>query len=108
MDVPEWAKKAALREMSATDDYVWLGRRDASALKMQDGGHALVTKVPRRRCGVCKRLLLGLLAEARLAKDRSSRVGKQKPCDDGCTERSWKQKGIQCQKLSKRRILSSK
>lgn len=89
IEIPEWAKLAAHKEMSQGEQYVWFrGRRLKAAKRLvaEDeaaGGQPVMTLVQWRRCKVCGRILLALEAEDRRRLDET-RGGRQKPCGVEC------------------------
>jgi hypothetical protein len=95
INVPEWARRKAIKGLTLTADSVWLGRIAANALAELDrqaGGSPKMTKSVYRRCKICKKPLLGPEAESRLDADRKV-WGDGIPCGPDCLELMRAKKG---------------
>lgn len=94
--IPSWAQQRAIKGLSTARHYVWLRRRDAwylSKMDREDGGQPCVVRVEIRTCQICKRILLGDLAEQRRKLDESCMTGDQLPCSPDCLGKHWRDKG---------------
>jgi hypothetical protein len=88
--IPEWAQVLQPAEFDRDPMKAWLPRFAAKIIKAEDaelGGACSVIKTEFRRCPVCRRLTIHLLAEKRRLLDRGY-TGKQKTCGPDCQERA--------------------
>lgn len=86
--MPAWAQSKGIRGLNGSADSLWTGRITATKLMRLDteaGGSPKLTTSPYRRCGVCGRVLLGVMAEARFELDRKFE-GHRTPCGPECVE----------------------
>jgi hypothetical protein len=91
IEVPQWAKDKAVPNLYSGPEKVWFKGRSsvhARMLAFQDreaGGEPEVTKVECRSCSRCKRLMLGLEANARRGIDEDRKGnGRDMPCGPEC------------------------
>jgi len=94
--IPEWAYEHSIREMSASEDHVWLQAglaRILARMDVESGGFPQITKVEYRRCGQCGRMNLNLLAEHRRKLDESCTDGRKLRCGPECSFRAWENRG---------------
>lgn len=88
--IPQWAIDRASRYFSTSERHCWFRGRSsvhAKLLAFQDreaGGSPELSKIEWRLCGVCRRPLLSLEAEARRRMDESGRLGRLMPCAGEC------------------------
>lgn len=85
--IPEWARKRAVKGLSAGADFVWLLPGDARALERLDrdaGGEPAVLETEFRRCRHCRRPALGEDAVALRGQDMRGEDWSQ--CGDQCDE----------------------
>jgi hypothetical protein len=79
--IPAWAQALQPKEFDVEPRRAWLPRIAAKIIREQDrdaGGRCSVIKTEYKRCGVCGRLAIQLLAEQRRQLDRGE------PCGPDC------------------------
>ena len=89
VEIPEWARKRAIRGLTTGEDFVGLYAGDARLLEQKDrrdGGEPAVIAVEFRICKVCGRPLLGDDAAARRALEAAGATSYMLPCGDTCYE----------------------
>lgn len=85
--IPTWARRSAIRGLGQYDGRVWLWRRDARLLMIEDrqhGGQPDVIRVEVKRCDVCYRPLVGRDAVERRRLNESAPGGCRLPCGLSC------------------------
>lgn len=88
--IPEWARKLQPPEFDFELRSIWLPRWAAKVIKAEDadeGGSCSVIKTEFRRCPVCRRLMIQLLAAKRRLLDQSY-TGRMKTCGPECQQRA--------------------